>query len=60
MLIISAVFHTPQYSEGQVPFQENTLNLSMGFQTYFGDGEERTTTCSKGKYITHISTRGIN
>ena len=33
---------------GQGPLQGNILNSSMDFQIYFGDGEEKTTTCIEG------------
>ena len=45
--------HTKLYLEGWSPFQENTFNSSMDFQTFIGDGEEKMMTYIKGNQKFH-------
>ena len=45
--------HIKLYLEGWSPFQENTFNSLMDFQTFIGDGEEKMMTYIKGNQKFH-------
>ena len=55
--ILSTVCRIRKSLVGWVPFKENTLNSSMDFQTYFGDGEVKTTIFMEGNYNSASSVR---